>query len=198
MPHHQKDSVTGYILAGGKSSRMGSDKGLMLLDGKPLILPIIEQLKPAVDKLVIVSNNQAYAALGHELITDIVKDIGPAGGIYSALSHSKTDKNFILSCDMPFVTTAAIEFIIRQPSSSQIVLPVHNGQMEPMFGLYSRSCLTQWHALIQQGFLKLQEMVGRFDLLKLEVSDNPVFANNLFVNINTPEDFKKASLNRNL
>lgn len=177
---------------------MGTDKGLMLLDGKPLVQHIIEQLKPAVGKLVIVSNDPAYATFGYELFSDIVKDIGPAGGIYSALTHSHTDKNFILSCDMPFVTTAAIEFIIQQPSSAQIILPVHNGQMEPMFGLYSKSCLAQWYALIQQGFLKLHEMVGRFDLLKLETGGNPVFSDNLFVNINTPEDFKKASLNRNL
>lgn len=198
MPGDKKNTVTGYILAGGKSSRMGTDKGLMLLDGKPLIEHIIEQLKPAVGNLVIVSNNPAYAAFGYELITDLVKDIGPAGGIYSALTHSKTDKNFILSCDMPFVTTAAIDFIIQQTSSAQIILPVHKGQMEPMFGLYSKSCLTQWHALIQQGFLKLQEMVCHFNLLKLDVDGNHIFADPLFININTPEDFKKASLNRNL
>ena len=198
MQEHKKNSVTGYILAGGKSSRMGSDKGLLLLNDKAIIQHIIEQLQPVVDKLVIVSNNPAYAALGYELITDIVKDMGPAGGIYSALTHSHTDKNFILSCDMPFITSTAIEFIIRQPLSSQIILPVRNGQMEPLFGLYSKSCLPQWHALIQQGFLKLQEMVSRFDLLKLEVSGNPIFTDDLFVNINTPEDFKKASLNRHL
>lgn len=177
---------------------MGTDKGLMMFRGKAVIQHIIEQVQPAVSKLVIVTDNLAYEKFGVEVISDISKDIGPAGGIYSALTHSNTAKSFMISCDMPFITTAAIEFIVQYHSSEQILLPVHNGHLEPMFGLYSKSCLPQWHALIQQGFLKLQEMVTRFDLLKLDIDGNPLFTDTLFTNINTPEDFKKALIKRHL
>ncbi|MBK7560862.1 MAG: molybdenum cofactor guanylyltransferase [Chitinophagaceae bacterium] len=198
MPEQQQNRINGYILAGGKSARMGTDKGLMMFGGKAVIQHIIEQVQPAVSKLVIVTDNTAYEKFGAEIIPDSIKDIGPAGGIYSALTHSNTQQNFIVSCDMPFVTTAAIEFIVQHQSSSQIILPVHNGHLEPLFGRYSKSCLPQWHALIQQGFLKLHELVTRFDLLKLNMDRNPLLTDTLFENINTPEDFKKALIKRHL
>lgn len=192
LTNHQKNEVTGYILAGGKSSRMGTDKGLILFKGKPIIQHIINQLQPAVSKVVIVSDNAAYSGFGFEVITDIIKNMGPAGGIYSALAHSHTTQNFVLSCDMPFVNTAAIEYIIQHTSQSQIILPVHKGLTEPMFGVYTKSCLTLWRSLIQEGILKLHHMAARFDLLKLDTGSNPLFKDPLFVNINTPDDFEKA------
>lgn len=177
---------------------MGTDKGLMMFGGRPIIDHIIEQLEPAVGELVIVSNSPAYSGFGLETIADTIKDIGPAGGISSALSHSKTEKNFILGCDTPFIRTAAIEFIIGQSSQAEILLPVHEGHLEPLFGVYSKLCLTCWDELIRQGFLKLHELVTRFDLVRLETGTNPLFKDPFFININTPEDFEKALTNTNL
>jgi molybdopterin-guanine dinucleotide biosynthesis protein A len=69
---------------------------------------------------------------------------------------------------------------------------VHGGLIEPLLGIYAKSCLTSWEAMIRKGFIKLQEMVARLDLLKLEVDGNPLFSDPFFFNINTPEDFEKA------
>jgi len=88
----------------------------------------------------------------------------------------------------------AKQLTIQHAAQSQVILPVHKGQAEPMFGVYSKSCFTQWHALILQGILKLHQMVARFDLPKLDTSGNPLFEYPLFVNINTPDDFEKAFL----
>jgi molybdenum cofactor guanylyltransferase len=193
--NNSKHTVTGYILAGGKSSRMGTDKGLILFNGKSIIEHIMEQLQPVTDKVIIVSNNPAYEKFGVEVITDLVREIGPAGGIFTALSHSKTAQIFVLSCDMPFVTTAAIEYVIQHASQSQITIASHDGRSEPLFGIYSKTCLTQWDMLIQKGFLKLQEMVAEFDLLKLNMDGSPLFTRNVFININTPEDLKNLKIN---
>ncbi len=195
MPDNKQNTVTGYILAGGKSSRMGTDKGLMVFKGKPIIQRIIEQLQPAVEKIVIVSDNPAYTAFGLEVIADKIKDIGPAGGIYTALTHTSSPANFIVSCDMPFVTTAAIQFIINYATQAQIILPVHDGKEEPMVAVYARSCLPRWQELIRQGILSLYKLVTHFDLFKIDTSDNVLFGDSFFVNINTPEDFEKASIN---
>lgn len=193
-----KKKVSGYILAGGKSSRMGTDKGLLDFKGKMIIEQIIEQFRPAVNNLVIVSNNEVYRQFGLTVIPDIIKDMGPAGGIFAALTHSDSEQNFILGCDMPFVNTAAIQFIIDHAVQAQVIIPVRDGKMEPLFGVYSKSCLLQWHELIQQGFLKLQEMVKQVSLLQIDTNDNPLFNYPLFVNINTPEEFKNALINTNL
>ena len=73
------NNINGYVLAGGKSSRMGKDKGMIIYNGKAIIEYIIEQLKPLVNKLVIVSNNFEYEKFGVEVINDLLKDIGPVG-----------------------------------------------------------------------------------------------------------------------
>ena len=184
-----KNTINGYILAGGKSSRMGVDKGLMLFRGKHLIEHIIEQLKPVVNKVVIVSNNSYYNKFGLEVIGDFYKEIGPAGGIHAALTHS--GKNiFVVGCDMPFVTSAAIEFVINHSASLQITLPILTGNIEPLFGVYSKACLGKWNELIQRKVFKLLELVENFDLLKFKVDDIPIFNKNLFMNLNMRVDLE--------
>ncbi len=188
----KKSSIHGYILAGGKSSRMGMDKGLMLFKGKPLIQYIIEQLQPAVKSLVLVANNPAYKDFGLDVIEDSIKSIGPAGGIYTALKHTDASRNFIVSCDMPFVTTAAIEFIIQSSIQSQITLPVYHHKIEPLCGIYSKDCLTKWHELVLQNIIKLNDMITYFKLQKLSMDNIELFSENLFQNINTQHDFENA------
>ena len=93
---------TAIILAGGKSSRMGSDKGLVLLNGKPMISYIIEILKKMQIPIIIISNNENYKQFGLPVFADIIKEKGPLGGIYTGLKNSKTESNIIVSCDVPF------------------------------------------------------------------------------------------------
>ncbi len=200
MPTAKNNIANGYILAGGKSSRMGRDKGLIVLEEKTIIQHVIEQLKPTVNKLVLVSNNPEYKKFGLEVIGDIIKNIGPAGGIHAALNHTDTEQNFIVSCDMPFITTLAVEFLIYQSSQTQITVPVYNQKIEPMFGVYSKECLLKWSWLIQQGVIRLQDILSHFSVLKLNVDGNSLFYDSVFININTQEDFNqvlKKSKNEN-
>ncbi len=175
-------NTNAYILAGGKSSRMGTDKGLLLFEGKP----------PIFDKLAIVSNNPEYEKFGLELIPDLIKDIGPAGGIYTALHHSEAKLNFMLSCDMPFITKEAIEFLVKNAGENQIVLLENQGKLEPLFGLYAKDCEAVWLQLIQQNTIKLQDMVSYFKLKIIPIENNEIFAASFFKNINTKEDFNNA------
>lgn len=185
-------NITGYILSGGKSSRMGEDKGLKIFNGKPLVQTVIDQMQRAVDKVVIVSNNSDYQQFGLEVIEDEVKNIGPAGGIYTALQHSKTDKNFIVSCDMPFITAEAIAFVLKNCNDSEIILPERNGQLEPLFGVYSKKCLPKWKTLMDNDCIKLQKMVTNFDLKLVHISQDNSFSEKLFQNLNTPNEFTNA------
>lgn len=188
-------NTTGYILAGGKSSRMGEDKGLKIFNGKYLVQIVIEQMQAVFHQLVIVSNNSDYQQFGLEVIEDEIKNIGPAGGIYTALKHSKTDKNFIISCDMPFITAEAITFVLKNSENAEIALPVRNGQLEPLFGVYSKNCLPKWKTLIDEDCIKLQKMATHFDLKLIHFSDDFNFSEKLFENLNTPNEFKNALKN---
>ncbi|HMS64197.1 MAG TPA: molybdenum cofactor guanylyltransferase [Ignavibacteria bacterium] len=190
-----REKINGYILAGGKSSRMGIDKGSMLFQNKPIIEYIIDQLQPAASKVVIVSNNSnktKYEKFGIEVIEDEIKDSGPAGGIYTALNHSDTEMNFIVSCDMPFIKTNAVRYVIENTEDFQITLPVHGENIETLFGVYGTNCRSKWHELINQKNLKLQEMVLNFKLNKVNVDNNELFTESIFMNINDKNDFEKA------
>ncbi len=187
------ENTNAYILAGGKSSRMGFDKGLLVLDGKIMIQYVIDQLKPIFDNLVIISNNSEYEKFGLKVIPDLIKDIGPAGGIYTALNHSDSQLNFIVSCDMPFVNTAAIDFVYKNRKESQIILLQNKGRLEPLFGVYSKDCEEKWLQLIDQKTIKLQDMVVHFKLKVIPVENNEIFTATFFKNINTKEDFNNAS-----
>ncbi len=187
-----KKNINGYILAGGKSSRMGTDKGLLFLNDKPIIQTIIEQLQTVVHKTCIVSNNADYKKFGLEVIPDLMKDKGPAGGIHSALSHTASEQIFVASCDMPFVTSGAMQYLMERASSAQITLPVFHSKMQPLFGVYSKDCLTLWQQLIEKGMIKLQEMVTHFELKKIFVEKNELFVDPLFTNLNDENDFKQA------
>ena len=88
-----KNNITGIILAGGKSSRMGSDKGFLKLNDKRFVLYSIEALKPLVSEILIVSDNENYDTFGYKRIEDIIKNSGPVAGIYSGLKASKTEYN---------------------------------------------------------------------------------------------------------
>lgn len=188
----KNNEINAYILSGGKSSRMGKDKGLMLFKGKPLIQHVIEQLLPAVKNIVLLANNPEYKDFGLEVIGDYIKDIGPAGGIYTALKHTDTSCNFIVGCDMPYITTAAVEFIIQSSYQSQITLPVYHQMIEPLCGIYSKECLTKWHELVLQNIVKLNDMITYFKLQKLNMDNNELFSEKLFHNINTQHDFENA------
>lgn len=196
MPAIQKNIANGYILAGGKSSRMGSDKGLMQLKGKAVILHVIEQLQMAVNKVTIVSNNPEYKKFGFEVIGDLVKDIGPAGGIYSALNHSTVDKNFVVSCDMPLITSRAVKFFIEKSTQNEITLPMYKQKLEPLFGVYSKTCLFKWKELIDKKTVKLQELVEYFNVWKLNVDENELFDDKTFMNLNTKEDIEEVQKQR--
>ena len=94
-----KKNITGIVLAGGKSSRMGSDKGLLTINGKMFIEHVVDAMKPLVDNIIIVSNNKMYDQFGYERIEDEIINSGPMAGLYSGLKHSESEYNLVLSCD---------------------------------------------------------------------------------------------------
>ena len=103
-----------FILCGGKSSRMQSEKGLMLFQGKPFIEYIIEAALPISSEIQLVTNTANYDYLPYQKIKDIELDKGPIGGIYSALVHSESELNLILSCDIPLISTELLTALIAK------------------------------------------------------------------------------------
>ena len=184
--------ITGIVLAGGRSRRMGADKSLMMLNGKAMIEYSIDALKPLCHKVVISSNNFIYDFTGCEVWPDELPDQAPIVGIYSCLKRSKTNINIILSCDMPLMSTSFLEYLLTDSADYDVTVPVHGESfIEPLCGIYNQSSVEMLGKFIGQGNFRLNECIRATSHRLVTVgSPDSVFSPNLFLNINTPDDFK--------
>jgi len=185
------NSVTGIVLAGGRSRRMGTDKSLMKLNGKSMIEYSIEALKPLCNKVVISSNNFIYDYTGCEVWPDELPDQAPIVGIYSCLKRSATEYNIILSCDIPLMSTVMLEYLLANSENHDITVPVHdNSLIEPLCGVYKQSAMGILKKYIDRGNFRLNQCIREASHRLITVGPQlPFFSPNLFSNINTPDDY---------
>jgi molybdopterin-guanine dinucleotide biosynthesis protein A len=187
-------SPTGIILAGGKSSRLGQDKGLVELGGKKLIEIAIANLSLVCDRVLISSNSDIYNQFGIEVVPDRIPDIGPMGGLYSTMMLSRSDVNLVLSVDLPFVTQDLLKFLIDEVQDVQAAVPWSGDEhFEPLCACYNRSILPFMKEFIDQKNYKLPDLFKIIKLKPLIISDLlPFYKPNLFHNINTLSDLASA------
>lgn len=183
---NKENKITGIILAGGKSSRMGQDKGLMLLNGKGMIQYVVDALKPVVDEIMIVANNDEYRKFGYKVHPDLMPNLGPLSGIYTGLTHSTTQKNVVLSCDLPLITTRLIQKIINHsPDKFDAEIVKCGENVHPLTGIYNKSLTTFLMKELKCGNLKVRDALKRVKTNYIEVSEE--FANEL-INVNTKQE----------
>ena len=194
----KRTEITAFILSGGRSSRMGIDKAFLTINSQPLILKMIELLDSIFSEVIISTNNpEVYKFTQRKLIKDIIPDKGPLSGIHSVLQYSNTEKNFIISCDMPLVSGELINYLCDIKSNKSILLPKAEGRIQQLCGLYSKSILPEIENLLNESSkpgsqLKgsIYELINRVDAEIVDVDSQFFYHPNLFLNINTPEDYK--------
>lgn len=154
-----KKDITGIILAGGKSSRMGSDKGFVDLNGSSFMARIIRVIKPLVNEIIIVSNSTDYDVFKLKRVEDIVKNAGPIAGLYTGLYHSETENNLVLSCDVPLINTAVLNKLIeKNDKESDIVQIQSHGKTMPLIAIYKKRCAPLFMQLLTGGERKLRTL----------------------------------------
>jgi molybdopterin-guanine dinucleotide biosynthesis protein A len=188
-----KDNITAFILAGGKSQRMGTDKGLLLLDGKPFVSHICDAVKPIVgENIVIVSSNVDYDFLGYTRIEDIVVDKGPVSGIYTALKQSRTKLNFILSVDAPLVSAELLLWILENKDDSYEMTQVQlDDKAYPLIAIYQKSLVSVFEENLKKEQLRLRQVIEEVKHQTLHI---PEKWRTQVQNINTPEEYQKIQL----
>lgn len=191
-PYHQhvifilnQMNLTGIILAGGKSTRMGQDKGLILLNKKPMIEHVIHALKPHVKDLMIITGKDEYRKFGYPIHNDLIAHQGPIGGICTGLHYSTTQKNIILSCDTPFINSELLELMILNSENHDAVFPENNGQTHPLIGIYNRSCLPLLKDELRVNQRKLKFAIEKMDY---QIINTNHLDTTIFKNINTKND----------
>ncbi len=181
-----KNPITGIVLAGGESSRMGEDKSQMLISEQQLIEFSLNALKPFCQELIISSNKEVHKSYGFKTISDKQNKIGPISGIQSALANSKTDYIIILPCDSPMVKQAFVEFLISKIDNEiDALVPKYQNHLEPLFAIYHKRILPIVDQQIAKQDYRLTNLLKQIRTETFEVQDR-----SCFVNINTPEDYK--------
>lgn len=177
-------------MAGGKSSRMGSDKGLINFKGKPMIQHIIDTLESMNVPIMIIANNGAYRDFGYPVYNDIIPEKGPIGGIYTALHHTTTDKNIVISCDTPFVSKTLIQLLLDQSENQMVTIPEFDGRQHPLIGIYDKNTVDVFKSKIEKDELKLQFANEELNVNVVSTTEVPTMMGRLFNNINTQEELK--------
>ena len=134
-----------------------------------------------------------HFSLGYKIYKDIFTDCGPLGGIYTALTHSKTQKNIILSCDMPLISSDVLKYLIKCTGEEQVTIVTDKGKLEPLCAIYNKTCLPIVESCLKSNNLKLKDVLKQLNIKEIEVSNQTFYSPNLISNINTLSEYKRIT-----
>lgn len=184
--------VTAVILAGGKSTRMKSNKALLPYSGELFIERIHRQLSALFPEVILVTNTpEMYRFLPCTMVPDEFPGLGSLAGIHAGLKHSKTEHIFVVACDMPYLNSELMRRMISKAQESDVVIPESDGGFEPLHAVYSKNCLPAMEAALKDGKIKIVDCLDwkKVTVLSREeiAAVDPEFHS--FRNINTPEEY---------
>ena len=188
--------MTGIILAGGESRRMGRDKAFLDLAGKTLIEHVLGIFRELFERTIIVTRRpERFRSLPAEVVPDALDAPGPLTGIYSGLLCSADDLNFVAACDMPFLQAGLIRFMQEVSEGRDAVVPLVNGMPEPLHAVYRRGILPVVEASLKSGERRIYPLFDRIAVRYLTAAEikqhDP--EQRSFRNLNTPAEYKEAA-----
>lgn len=194
-----RERVGGFILAGGRSSRMGRAKGLLEFGGEPLVVHVARLLEFTGEAPVVIGPTEVYAHLGIRVVPDDGENLGPLGGISTALRVATCEWNLIVGCDLPFLTREWLEFLIARAigSSADVVMPLNERGFEPLCAMYRKRARRAITEALEGGVRKITDGLAALTLASIEPAEWKAFdpCGRLFKNVNTPEDYDEAREN---
>jgi molybdenum cofactor guanylyltransferase len=190
-----KPQLTGLVLAGGASSRMGRDKAFLKLDERPMIMIIIKKLKAVCSELLIVANDrQRYSKVGVPVVTDRFPGVGVLAGLHAGLEAASHELTLAVGCDMPFLRPDLLRAFANWAEGYDVVLLRRGEHVEPLHAMYRRTCLPAMEAAIRAD---QRRVISFFPQVRVryvtpdEIAPfDPTFQS--FRNVNTPEDWHIA------
>lgn len=190
--------VTGVLLAGGESRRMGRDKAGIELDGVSTAKRTIDAFRPLFADMFAVSKTTGrFDDLGCREVADIFGEMGAMVGILTALGEAKTEYIFVAACDMPFIDRNVVELIVSKGIGRDVALPLISGNGDPLHAIYSKDCFERMLAFMKKEGKSLNRFIESLPEDQVRyISEDEIRAVDpealsLF-NMNTPEDLEKA------
>jgi len=190
------DDVTAFILAGGKSIRMGKDKAFLEFKGRILLARALELAAGVAKDVRIVGDPSKFAAFGR-VIEDIYCEHGPLGGIHAALKSSSTELNLMLAVDLPFVAPNFLKYLVSvaRDGNAVVTVPRASDGLQPLCAVFRRGFVEVAEQSLAQGKNKIDALFSNVDtrIVEPETLSHAVFSSEIFRNLNTPEEFEKAA-----
>jgi molybdopterin-guanine dinucleotide biosynthesis protein A len=195
----QADSTTGVsgiILAGGASSRFGFNKALLKIGDLSLVERVVERLRSVVTDIVLVTNlPDQFGFLDLTMTGDIYRGIGTLGGLHAGLSAIHTEYGLVVGCDMPFLNTDLLRYMVSVRAQADVVMPRLGHYYEPLHAVYARQCLPTIEQSIEAG---QRRVLRACDGLHIKYVDENQVArydphHHSFFNVNTPKDLRQLN-----
>jgi molybdenum cofactor guanylyltransferase len=186
--------VSAFVLAGGKSTRMGADKAFVEYEGRTLLTRALELARSVASGVWIVGSKEKFAALA-PVVEDVFRHCGPLGGIHAALLGSLTELNLMLAVDMPFVPRAFLQYLITQARSAPdavVTVPRSDGGRQPLCAIYRREFAVVAERALQAGQNRIDRLFGEVHTRVIEQAEleGSGFSSAMFRNLNTPEELE--------
>ena len=185
------------ILAGGQSRRMGCNKAFLELGSSTVLEKVISAATPLAMEIMLIADNTAnFARFGQPVFPDLDTGLGPIGGLRTALVHAPSEALLLLACDLPFLKTEFLYFLVDKLQTHQAVVPRNSKGLEHLCALYTRSCLTAVESSIARRELHMASFHQDLDMRILEPAEWEVFdpGQTLFTNLNAPADYQRAQI----
>jgi len=192
-----KLTMTGVVLAGGKSSRMQRNKAFLEFNGQPLIERSLELLDSIFAEVMISSNQpELYAKYGVPIIADLTGGQGPLGGLQACLQASSYQTAFFVACDMPFLQPGLISYLAQWTEDFDIVVPANSKGEHYLHAFYNRRCLPIIEKNLKGNSFKVQSIYADCQVRYVQEAELWQFGNpdKILCNVNTPEEWAKLEL----
>ena len=187
--------LSGVILAGGKSRRMGADKSQLTLAGETLIARAVRTLGALSDDLVVVTNTpEPLAGLGARLTGDVIPGGGALSGIHAGLVAARRELAVVVACDMPFLNVALLRHLASLAPGHAAVVPRWQGEAETLHAVYSRNCIAAIEPILRRGGGRIVELFAHVAVRYVEPEEIARFDPEglSFFNVNSPQDWARA------
>ena len=188
----QISGISGVILAGGESQRMGSDKSLLPLQGARFIDHIYARLRPLFEEVIIVTNSpELYHDLPCRKVPDIYLKQGALAGIHAGLSQVQQPRAFVVGCDMPFISEKVVRKICSHAKQGDLILPLSSCGHEPLHALYAKNCLPAMEQVLEAGHKRIMKFFSQVRVVEISAAEllslDP--QEKSFCNVNTPDEY---------
>lgn len=188
--------VSGIVLAGGESRRMGHvNKALLDVGGLKIIERVAGVLEQVFDEILVITNTpEDFRFLGLPMIQDIRPGYGALGGLYTGLRSCRNEYGFLVACDMPFLDVRVMRHMVGLIGGQDVVIPRVGGRLQPLHAIYSRKCIEPIERSMAADDLKIYDLFHEVDVLEVPESVLAQFDPGLrfVININTFEDLERA------